>query len=84
MAFYPQVDCVYMKNLEFVALIVYEKSCLDMTDRRTDERADERTDGRTDGRTWLNRFIKNIYNRHMLIGISSRNLRQVRTKLYVM
>ena len=44
-AFCPHIDCVFMQNLESVPLMVSEKCCLDMTDRRAD------------GRTWLNRFF---------------------------
>ena len=35
---------VFGQNLEFVVLMVFEKRCLDMTDRQTH------------GRTWLNQF----------------------------
>ena len=35
-AFCSHLDCVSVQNLESVALMVSEKRCLDMTDRRTD------------------------------------------------
>ena len=33
-AFCPHIDCVSMQNLEFAALMVSEKRCLDMTHKR--------------------------------------------------
>ena len=44
-AFCPHIDCVTMKNLESIALMVSEKRTVNTTDRRTD------------GRTWLDRFF---------------------------
>ena len=44
------IDCVSMKNLESVALMMSDKRCLDMTDRLTDVQS-----------IFLVRLIKNIY-----------------------
>ena len=62
LAFCPHIDCVSVQTFEYVALMVSERRCLDMTDRETDRRADGQTcrwtDGQMDRRTWLNPFSR--------------------------
>ena len=48
-AFSPHIDYMSLLNLETVALMVSEKHCLDMPERRTDRQ--------TDKQTWSNQFF---------------------------
>ena len=49
------MDCMSIPNLGSVALMVFEKHCLDMTDRQTDEQTDMAKS------IFLVALIKNIY-----------------------